>query len=113
MISTKLTSNVKLLIALAALISTTDAQKQSQPKNSISCTSNSPECCWVWKIREIWGLSVADSSKKGTKNTQDFCQSSIGITCSGQKVTEFRVVSQGITGSIPDDIKNLKSLQVL
>ena len=119
MISNESNSNVKLLIAITALILTSDAksktsqakkqsQKQSQPKNSINCTN---DCCWVWKIREIWGLSMTGYSTK----TDSCCSKSLslGVICSGNEVIRIKIRDQGIAKPIPAEIGNLKSLTAL
>ena len=93
-------SNVKLLIAITALISTTGA---------ISCTPSSPDCCWVWKIRELGGHSMTGYSSKA----DSCCLSSIGVKCSGNSVTEIRFPFQRVAKPIPAEIGNLKSLTYL
>ena len=102
MISTESNSNVKLLIALTALVSSAQAQ-------AITCTTSSPQCCWVWRVRELMKLSTTGASATSTTS----CCSLSGITCSGALVTRFNVASKGITGSIPKEIGNLKNLKRL
>ena len=98
MISTKSNSYVKLLIALTALVSTTQA---------ITCNSSSPQCCWVWRVRELMKLSLSGAS---TTIPTSCCQQSLGIACVGTSVVAFYISNQGLTGSIPAEIENLKDI---
>ena len=83
--------------------------KASQPP-AITCTSSSPDCCWVWRVRELMKLSLTGAS--GTSTTS-CCIPSIGITCEGKSVIRWDVSFKGVTGPIPAEIGNLVNLKGL
>lgn len=87
-----------VVYALSALFSRTDAQ-------TISCNSRSPNCCWVWRIREIMKLSLAEYSTIDTS-----CCSVSGLQCVGDIVTKFEATYQNISGSIPTEFQYLTNL---
>ena len=90
-------SIVRLILAITAFISIVEAQA--------SCSSSSPDCCWVVRVWQLMGKSTSVSSASLTN-----CCSMTGVTCSNAAVTILSWNSKGLSGSIPSDIGNLKNL---
>jgi len=105
-------SHIKLILAIAALISSAEAQ-------ATTCGTSSPQCCWVKRIWQLMGKTTALSS-----TSADGCCSNIvgdtfgipGVTCTTstpRKVTEINWGPLTLTGSIPEDIGKLVDLTKL
>ena len=115
--------NVPSLIAMSLAMVPLIAPAQAQT-SSTSCTSTSPQCCWVKRSWELMGKTTSVSathataccyylvSSTGTTTTQT---SGIpGVTCNSTGiVTEINWFAQGLQGSIPADLSNLKDLTTL
>ena len=86
-----------LALGLSAFISFVNAQP--------SCDSTSLDCCWVVRSWKLMGQNTTVSSTSGTD-----CCSMDGVTCSGSHVTAIKWNYKGLSGSIPEDIGNLKNL---
>lgn len=70
----------------------------------VSCTSSSPQCCWVTFLWQKFG-------KTATVNSNG-CSSSIpNVIYSGSVVTAINWAKQGLQNSIPPEICKLTSLQ--
>ena len=64
--------------------------------DTFTCTTSSPDCCWVWKVRESMNLSLTGASATNATS----CCSLGGITCQEEtSATDSNVVSQGFFGS--------------
>jgi hypothetical protein len=105
-----------MAMTLAILISPTNAQT--------TCTSTSPECCWVvesWKkMGKITSASSTNAtaccntllSSNGSKITQTY--GTPGVTCTSiGNVTEINWHNQGLRGSIPPELGSLLNLRSL
>jgi hypothetical protein len=108
-----------MAMTLAILISPADAQT-----SSTSCTSTSPQCCWVKRSWQLMGRTTSVSSTSataccrtlvsstGTTTTQTTGITGVKCTSTGT-VTELNWYNQSLQGSIPTEISNLKNLQWL
>jgi hypothetical protein len=77
-----------------------------------TCTSTSPECCWVVRSWQLMGKTVP----AGISSTDNSCCTApmTGVTCdSSNKVLHIYWGSKGLSGPIPAEIGNLTSLQRL
>ena len=70
-----------------------------------SCTSASPQCCWVVRSWQLMGKSTSVSSTSSTA-----CCSMSGVSCSGSSVTGINWDSKYLTGTIPAELGKLTSL---
>ena len=106
MLSSSLKNSI-LALALSALIAGTDA--------AVSCSSTSPQCCWVIRIYELMKLTSTGLSR--TSYTS--CCGMTGVTCSGSgsstivKVVNWQKNPSGFTGGVPSDIQFLPDLTTL
>ena len=102
MISSSL-KNSLLTLALSALIASVEAQA--------TCTSTSPQCCWVV---QSW-ISMGQSSIKKSKSSSDplNCCGKNGVTCdSSNKV--IKIDWSGKKAAVlPSSLENLKNLKEL
>ena len=96
MISTASKQNF-LALVLTALISSADAQA--------TCTSSSPQCCWVVRIWQLMGQITSVNPSSSTE-----CCGMAGVTCSESTVTGIFWSIKGLKNSIPSDIGNLINL---
>ena len=84
-----------------------------------TCTSASPECCWVVENWKKMGktTSVDPTSATACCNYLGLTTQTSGIpgvTCTSTGiVTEINWASQSLKDSIPSSLTNLKNLQVL
>jgi len=74
------------------------------------CDASSFDCCWTVRSWRLMGkeTTVDASNRNG-------CCLMTGVSCSGTQssVTRISWSNQNLTGSIPEDITNIKSLQKL
>ena len=89
-----------LALTLSALIAGVNSQA--------TCTSSSPDCCWVVRIRQLMGKTTSVSPTSSTA-----CCSMAGVTCSGSSIIVINWENNGLKGSIPPSIGNLTSLENL
>jgi hypothetical protein len=73
--------------------------------SAVTCTPESPQCCWVVRIWKLMGKSNLFDHTSSTA-----CCSMSGVTCSGSTVTKIEWGHYGLNGSIPDSIGNLLNL---
>ena len=111
MISSSLKNSI-LALTLSALIATAEARKGAKKSSSsdvpsiATCTSTSPQCCWVVRSWQLMGKTTTVSSTNATA-----CCSMTGVTCdSSNKVRKIVWGSKGLSGSIPAEIGNLVNL---
>ena len=111
--SVSISKNAPSVIAmtLAILISPADAQT--------TCTSTSPQCCWVKRSWELMGKTTSVSSTSATaccyyvgSTTQTSGIPGIYCTSDGI-VTEIEWYGQSLRNSIPSSIGKLVNLQSL
>jgi hypothetical protein len=105
-----------IALTLAILISPADSQT-----SSTTCSSTSPQCCWVKRSWELMGKTTSVSSTSataycnyvvsstGTTTTQSSGIPGVYCTSTGI-VTEIRWGSQSLRNSIPSSLANLRSL---
>ena len=75
-------------------------------ESQATCTSTSPECCWVVRSWQLMGKSTTVSPTSATA-----CCSMTGVDCdSTNKVTMLMWNVTGLKNSIPSDIGKLTSL---
>ena len=68
-----------------------------------TCTSTSPQCCWVVRIWKLMGKTTNVSPTSSTA-----CCSMTGVTCDNtNKVRKIVWGFKGLSGSIPAEIGNL------
>jgi hypothetical protein len=91
--------NTILTLTISALISGVKSQAKTTPTS----TAASSDCLLVIKILNQLGQTI---------ETTD-CSSIDGVTFSGSSVTEIDWKNEGLVGSIPREIGNLKSLTKL
>jgi len=93
-------------LALSAMIAGVEAQ-------TVTCTSTSPQCCWVVRSWQLMGQFIPT----GIKSTDNSCCTvpMSGVFCDSTKtkVTGLDWSSKALTGSIPADIGKLTSLTSL
>ena len=128
--SVSISKNAPSVIAmtLAILISPADAKKKSSQKKhakknaattqaQTTCTSTSPECCWVvesWK--KMGGTTSVDHTSAtaccSNIDGNDQTPSGIpGVTCTSDGiVTEITWRGQSLRNSIPTELSNLTNL---
>ena len=97
-------NKIFLALTLTALIAGVESQA--------TCDSNSPQCCWVVQSWQLMGKTIPT----GISSTDNSCCTvpMTGVTCdSSNKVININWYSKGLSGSIPADIGNLTSLQIL
>ena len=100
-----------LALALSALIATAEAQKTKKTSSIASCTTSSPQCCWVVRSWQLMGKTIPS----GIKSTDSSCctlpMSGVSrVTCdSSNKVKKIFWV-WGLSGSIPAEIGKLINL---
>jgi len=91
--------NTKILaLAFSALIVRVDAQ--------VTCTSSSPQCCWVVRSWQLMGQSVPTGI---SPNDNSCCTKPMaGVTCDSTKtqVTRIEWSSMNLVSLIPSDIGN-------
>ena len=99
-------SHIKLILAIAALISSAEAQ-------ATKCGTSSPECCWVVQSWQLFGktTNVNPTSTNG-------CCSMPGVRCHYPSSTQTNVThidwfQQSLSRPIPSSMGNLKSLSLL
>ena len=97
----KVPSAMMLSLAIASMISPAEAQ-------AVTCTSSSPQCCWVVRIWQLMGKTTSVSSTSSTA-----CCSMSKVTCNGSKVTVINWAGYGLRNSIPSDIGKLVNLTYL
>jgi hypothetical protein len=105
-------SLMAMTLAIVSMIAPADAQ-------ALSCTSTSPECCWVVESWKKMGKTTSVSATSAT----DCCSvidgiypsSGIpGVYCtSAGSVNRIDWVFQSLKGSIPPELGNLRNLQWL
>jgi hypothetical protein len=111
-----------ITMTLAILTSPADAKKKSSQKTQTTCTSTSPECCWVVESWKKMGGKTSVSSTSSTaccyyvvsSNGETTIYETTGIegvwcTSTGI-VTEITWFGLGLLGSIPPELSNLKHL---
>jgi hypothetical protein len=107
-------SAMMLSLMIASVIS--PAEAQTVPA---TCSSSSPQCCWVVRIWQKMGKTTSVSSTNATAccyTLGSTTQSSgiPGVTCSSTgtvtTVTKIEWNSQSLTGPIPFEIGNLANL---
>jgi hypothetical protein len=112
-LSKKVPSGI-MAMTLAILISPADSQT-----SSTTCTSTSPQCCWVKRSWELMGKTTSVSSTSATaccnyvvSKTQ---RSGIpGVRCTSTGiVTEINWWDLGLVNSIPAELFSLTNLTVL
>ena len=105
-----------MALALLLWISSIEAKKTAatvkktavaQTGAQTTCSSTSPDCCWVVQIWKLMGKSTQVSSTSSTA-----CCSMTGVRCSGSAVTHL-YWGNGLTNQIPEDIGNLRNLEVM
>ena len=92
--------NSILKLTISALIAGVESQA--------TCTSTSPDCCWV-----IRSWQWMEKSTNVSPNSSTACCSMEGVDCSGHFVTKIDWKDKGLVGSIPREIGNLKNLREL
>jgi len=108
----KAPSAMMLSLVIASMISPAEAQ-------TVSCTTSSPQCCWVVRIWQLMGKTTLVDHTNATAccNTLGSTTQTSGITrvtCSSTgQVTKIDWRMNSLTGNIPADIGQLKSLQYL
>jgi len=110
----KVSSMMTLSLAMITMISPADAQ-------IATCTSTSPQCCWVIRIWQLMGKTTAVSPISST----DCCSSVVsstgtttiqnngipGVTCTSTgMVTKIDWKSNGLTGTVPPYFGKLVNL---
>jgi hypothetical protein len=112
-------SLIAMTLAMVSMISPADAQT-----SSTTCTSSSPQCCWVKRSWQLMGKdNLVDPthrtaccyylvSSTGTTTTQRSGISGVSCTSTGI-VTRIRWGSNGLKGSIPTELANLRDLELL
>ena len=73
----------------------------------VSCTSSSPQCCWVTFLWQKFGKTVTTVNSAGCNYTIP------GLTYSGPIVTKIDWNNQGLVNDIPTQISKLTSLTEL
>ena len=120
--------NFKIMaLSLSALIAGVESQKTTKSTKATkttnttnttsssiaSCTSSSPQCCWV--VRS-WQL-MNGVFTTGINSTDNSCCTlpMTGVTCdsTNTKITRIDWVQMGLSGLIPAEIGNLDSLTYL
>jgi len=107
----KAPSAMMLSLAIASMISPAEA--------AASCTSSSPQCCWVVRSYQLMGRTTSVSSTSSTaccRNLGSTTQTSgiPGVTCTSTgTVTGIQWVKFALPGIIPSDIGNLVNLTYL
>jgi len=117
-----LLKNVPSLLAMSlAIVSTLISPAQAQT----TCTSSSPECCWVKRSWQLMGETTSVSSTNATAccNYLDLTTQILlttqtsgipGVYCTSTgNVTGIMWWSESLQGSIPADLSNLVNLQSL
>jgi hypothetical protein len=91
------------------VLSADEVQEATAEASEVTCTPESPQCCWVVRIWKLMGKSTLVDHTSATA-----CCSMSGVTCSGSTVTKIYWSFRGITGcSIPPDVGNLVNLTFL
>jgi len=102
-----------LSLAMITMIAPADAQ-------ITTCTSTSPQCCWVVQIWQLMGKTTSVSATNATA-----CCSYISgvttyppgipmVTCTSRgMVTGINWKNMSLTGSIPSSFENLRNLRTL
>jgi len=100
-----------LAMALACVISPVEA--------AVSCSSTSPQCCWVVRIWQLMGQTTSVSSTSSTAccyyiGSKTKTSGIPGVSCTSTgNVTELNWWMTGLSGPIPADIGNLVNLNYL
>jgi hypothetical protein len=97
-------NNKILTLTITALIAGVESQA--------TCTSSSPQCCWVVRSWQLMGRTIP----AGISSTDNSCCTvpMANVTCdSSNRVIKLLWVSKGLSGSIPAAIGNLINLQQL
>jgi hypothetical protein len=99
-------SFMMLFLLILAMISPAEAV--------ITCTSTSNQCCWVRRLWEsMKGVTFTNTGATACCKNLNF-GGITGVTCNSDgTVTEIKWNNQGLSGSIPPEIGNLVSLQIL
>jgi Leucine-rich repeat (LRR) protein len=107
--------NVPSLLAMSLTMVTLMVPADAQ---TVSCTSTSPECCWVVLSWQKMGKTTSVDPNSATA-----CCDSLGstqtsgisvVTCTSTGfVTRLTWSDQSLQGSIPPELENLKNLQGL
>jgi hypothetical protein len=104
-----------LLVMSLAIVSTLISPAQAQT----TCTSSSPECCWVVLSWQLMGKTTSVSSTSATDCCRYLGSTSqtsgiLGVTCTSTGiVTEINWYDQGLQGPTPAELSNLVNLQRL
>jgi hypothetical protein len=108
-----------MAMTLASLISPADAQT-----SSTTCTSTSPQCCWVKRSWQLMGRTTSVSathataccnyvvSSTGTTTNQTSGIPGVNCTSTGI-VTQITWAAQSLRYSIPTELGNLRNLTTL
>jgi len=103
MLSTDNKNSKILALTLSALVVGVKAQ-------TVTCTTASPQCCWVVRSWQLMGKAIPT----GIKSTDRSCCTvpMAGVTCDSTKtkVTGLDWSFKSLTGSIPSEIGNLVDL---
>lgn len=98
--------NIKAIINLSIILF---VQVNAAPKGAGSGppgTKYESDCYWVMRSLEAMGKTTSVISSDSTS-----CCSIPGVSCSGSTVIRLIWRSKGLTGPIPEEIGNLKSLK--
>ena len=101
-----------LTLVIASMISPAEAQ-------AVTCTTSSPQCCWVVRIWTLMGKTTLVDHTNATaccKTLGSTTQTSgiTGVTCTSTgQVTKISWPFAGLSGSIPPEIGNLVNLEGL
>ena len=105
MLSTDNKNSKILALAISALVVGVEAQ--------VTCTTSSPECCWVVRSWQLMGKATPT----GIKSTDRSCCTKPldGVTCDSTKtkVTGLNWSFKTFTGRIPSELGKLTSLTSL
>jgi len=109
-------SVMAMTLAMASMISPADAQT-----SSTTCSSTSPQCCWVKRSWQLMGKTTSVSSTSstaccyyvvsstGTTTTQT--SGILGVNCTSTGiVTEIKWQRQALRNSFPTELSNLVNL---